>query len=37
MVQTFPVPGSGKTTMVYAYYDELKRQGIIEKIFICGL
>ena len=32
----FSVPGSGKTTMVYAYYDELKRQGIAEKIFVVG-
>lgn len=32
----FSVPGSGKTTMVYAYYDELKRQGVIEKIFVVG-
>ena len=32
----FSVPGSGKTTMVYAYYDELKKQGIVEKIFVVG-
>lgn len=32
----FSVPGSGKTTMVYAYYDELKRQGIVNKIFVTG-
>jgi SNF2 family DNA or RNA helicase len=32
----FSVPGSGKTTMVYAYYDELKRQGVVEKIFVVG-
>ncbi len=32
----FSVPGSGKTTMVYAYFDELKRQGIVEKIFVVG-
>lgn len=32
----FSVPGSGKTTMVYAYFDELKRLGIVEKIFVVG-
>ncbi|HEY5406288.1 MAG TPA: DEAD/DEAH box helicase [Ginsengibacter sp.] len=32
----FSVPGSGKTTMVYAYFDELRRQGIVEKIFVVG-
>jgi len=32
----FSVPGSGKTTMVYAYYNELKWQGIVEKIFVVG-
>ena len=32
----FSVPGSGKTTMVYAYYDELKRHGIVDKIFVVG-
>jgi SNF2 family DNA or RNA helicase len=32
----FSVPGSGKTTMVYAYFDELKRQGVVEKIFVVG-
>jgi SNF2 family DNA or RNA helicase len=32
----FSVPGSGKTTMVYAYYAKLKSLGIIEKIFVVG-
>ena len=32
----FSVPGSGKTTMVYAYYDKLKQDGIIEKLFVVG-
>jgi SNF2 family DNA or RNA helicase len=32
----FSVPGSGKTTMVYAYYDELKRKGVVEKLFVVG-
>ena len=32
----FSVPGSGKTTMVYAYYDKLKRDGIVDKIFVVG-
>ena len=32
----FSVPGSGKTTMVYAYFDKLKEEGIVEKIFVVG-
>jgi SNF2 family DNA or RNA helicase len=32
----FSVPGSGKTTMVYAYYDYLLREKIVEKIFVVG-
>ncbi len=32
----FSVPGSGKTTMVYAYFDQLKRAGIVEKLFVVG-
>lgn len=32
----FSVPGSGKTTMVYAYYNELKRENIIDKLFVVG-
>lgn len=32
----FSVPGSGKTTMVYAYFDELRKQGIVEKLFVVG-
>lgn len=32
----FSVPGSGKTTMVYAYFDELRREGIVDKIFVVG-
>ena len=32
----FSVPGSGKTTMVYAYFDYLLREGIVEKIFVVG-
>lgn len=32
----FSVPGSGKTTMVYAYFDKLKTEGIVDKIFVVG-
>ncbi len=32
----FSVPGSGKTTVVYAFFDKLKDEGIIEKIFVVG-
>lgn len=32
----FSVPGSGKTTMVYAYYNSLKQAGIVDKIFVVG-
>jgi len=32
----FSVPGSGKTSVVYAYYDCLKRDGIVDKIFVVG-
>lgn len=32
----FSVPGSGKTTMVYAYFDRLKQQKIVDKIFVVG-
>lgn len=32
----FSVPGSGKTTMVYAYYDILKKNSIVSKIFVIG-
>ncbi|HMN49502.1 MAG TPA: DEAD/DEAH box helicase [Ignavibacteriaceae bacterium] len=32
----FSVPGSGKTTMVYAYYNELRKKNIVEKIFVVG-
>ncbi|MGC2236777.1 MAG: DEAD/DEAH box helicase [Pyrinomonadaceae bacterium] len=32
----FSVPGSGKTTMVYAYFDKIKQEGIVDKIFVVG-
>jgi len=32
----FSVPGSGKTTMVYAYFDQLRQSGEIDKIFVIG-
>lgn len=32
----FSVPGSGKTSVVWAYYDQLKRSGIVDKIFVVG-
>jgi len=32
----FSVPGSGKTSMVYAYYDKLKEEGIVDKILVVG-
>lgn len=32
----FSVPGSGKTTMVYAYYGQLKQQYLVDKIFVVG-
>ena len=32
----FSVPGSGKTTVIYAGFDILKNQGIIEKLLVIG-
>lgn len=32
----FSVPGSGKTTVIYAYYDWLREHEGIEKIFVIG-
>lgn len=32
----FSVPGSGKTTMVYAYFNKLKEEKIVDKIFVIG-
>ncbi len=32
----FSVPGSGKTTMVYAYFDKLRKEGVVEKLFVVG-
>lgn len=32
----FSVPGSGKTTMVYAYFDSLLSLNIVSKIFVIG-
>lgn len=32
----FSVPGSGKTTMVYAYFDKLRSEGIVNKILVVG-
>lgn len=32
----FSVPGSGKTTVIYAYYDWLKEHKGVEKIFVIG-
>lgn len=32
----FSVPGSGKTTIVYAAYALLRKQGIVEKLFVVG-
>jgi SNF2 family DNA or RNA helicase len=32
----FSVPGSGKTTVVYAYFDKLRQDGIVDKIFVVG-
>lgn len=32
----FSVPGSGKTTMVYAYYNKLKLDNIVDKLFVVG-
>ena len=32
----FSVPGSGKTSVVYAYYELLKRKGIVDKVFVVG-
>jgi len=32
----FSVPGSGKTTMAYAYFDKLKQEGIVDRIFVVG-
>lgn len=32
----FSVPGSGKTTMAYAYFDNLRKVDIVNKIFVVG-
>ncbi|MBN1812751.1 MAG: DEAD/DEAH box helicase [Anaerolineae bacterium] len=32
----FSVPGSGKTTVVYAAFEILRRQGIVEKLLVVG-
>jgi SNF2 family DNA or RNA helicase len=32
----FSVPGSGKTTVVYAYFNKLRDEGLIDKIFVVG-
>ena len=32
----FSVPGSGKTTVVYAYFESLKQQKIVDKILVVG-
>lgn len=32
----FSVPGSGKTTMIYATYAHFKQEGKVEKIFVIG-
>lgn len=32
----FSVPGSGKTTVVYAFFDKLRDEGIVDKIFVIG-
>src|SRR5574341_679954 len=32
----FSVPGSGKTTIVYAAYSILKSKGLIDKLFVIG-
>ncbi|UZE92466.1 MAG: DEAD/DEAH box helicase [Methanosarcinales archaeon] len=32
----FSVPGSGKTTIVYAAYSILKSKGIVDKLFVIG-
>lgn len=32
----FSVPGSGKTSVVYAYYEALRRKGVVDKLFVVG-
>lgn len=32
----FSVPGSGKTSVVYAYYDQLRKAGIANKVLVIG-
>lgn len=32
----FSVPGSGKTTVVYAAYDRLKAEGVVEKLLVAA-
>ncbi|GBG56078.1 RNA helicase [Sporomusaceae bacterium FL31] len=32
----FSVPGSGKTTMAYAFFQHLKNQGIVDKMLVIG-
>ena len=35
-VANFSIPGSGKTTMTYAVYDNLKSHSIIDQLFVVG-
>ncbi|HEY5327218.1 MAG TPA: DEAD/DEAH box helicase, partial [Mucilaginibacter sp.] len=32
----FSVPGSGKTSVVYAYFDRLRQEGLVDKLFVVG-
>jgi len=32
----FSVPGSGKTTIVYAAFENLRQEGIVDKLFVIG-
>lgn len=33
---SFSVPGSGKTTVIYAVYELLRREGIVQKLLVIG-
>jgi hypothetical protein len=32
----FSVPGSGKTTVIYAAFDHMRKENIVDKIFVIG-
>ena len=35
-IANFSVPGAGKTVMTYAVYNELKRRGVVDQLWVIG-